>query len=141
MIFNIGLIRLSKVLVLMVFFMHFYACVWYFVAKIEGFQPDCWVIYHGLIDAPNITKYLTAFYWYIFCNSASYLIRVMQTATTVGYGDMNVNNDTERILAIVLMIFGVGFYSITIGTCTSILSTMDSKELKLNVFICKYIYI
>ena len=113
--------------------MHFYACLWYFVAKFEEFRPECWVVYHGLLDAPNITKYLTAFYWYIYYIYIYIFNRVLQTATTVGYGDMSVNNDTERILAILLMIFGVSFYSITIGNLSSILSTMDSKEMKLNV--------
>ena len=60
--------RLSKVLILMSFFVHFYSCLWYFMAKIEGFQPECWIMQHGLLDSPNLDKYLTAFYWY----SASY---------------------------------------------------------------------
>ena len=58
-----GVTRLSKVLVLMAFFMHFYACLWHWMAKLEGFQPDCWIMQHGLLDASNTVKYLTAFYW------------------------------------------------------------------------------
>ena len=38
----IGLGRLMKVLVTMLFFVHLYACLWYFLAKYGGFQPECW---------------------------------------------------------------------------------------------------
>ena len=58
-----GLIRLSKVLITMAFFMHFFSCFWYFIAKSEGFKPSCWIMVHGLLDASNLTKYLIAFYW------------------------------------------------------------------------------
>ena len=58
-----GMTRLSKVLILMAFFMHTYSCIWYYVAKVEGFKPDCWIMTHGLLDASNSVKYLSAFYW------------------------------------------------------------------------------
>ena len=59
--------------------------------------------------------------------------RVLQTLTTVGYGDMPLSNNSERILAIILMIGGVGFYSYTIGNLSSIFSDIDSKQAKFNV--------
>ena len=65
--------------------------------------------------------------------------RVIQTLTTVGYGDMPIYTTEEHILAITLMIFGVGFYSYTIGNLSSIFSNVDSRQSKLNVHI--YIYI
>ena len=86
---------------------------------------------HGLIDASNYSIYLFAFYWYIYIYIIKF--RVLQTSTTVGYGDMGANNDTERLLAIILMLFGVGFYSYTIGNLSSILSSIDSKQMKLDV--------
>ena len=52
---------------------------------------------------------------------------------------MSVGNNTERIIAITLMIVGVSFYSYMIGNLSSIFSSMDTKEMKLNVYI--YIYI
>ena len=53
--------------------------------------------------------------------------------TTVGYGDMSVTTSLEIILAITLMIGGVGFYSYTIGNLSSIFSNMDSRQSKLCV--------
>ena len=134
-IYIIGFIRLSKVMIIMEYFVHFYSCLWYYIAKFEGFQPDCWVVYHGILDASNTHKYLMSFYWYNISIIYIYIYinRVLQTVTSVGYGDMNIGNETERILAIILMIFGVGFYSYMIGNLSSIFSTLDTGQMKLNV--------
>ena len=57
----------------------------------------------------------------------------MQTSTTVGYGDVTAVTNGERTFAIILMIFGVGFYSYTVGNFTSMFSNEDSKNRKLKV--------
>lgn len=49
------------------------------------------------------TKYIYSLFW------------AVQTITTVGYGDLTPYTDKERIIAILLMFFGTGFYSIFIG--------------------------
>ena len=71
------------------------------------------------MDSDIWDKYLASIYF------------VVQTLTTVGYGDMSVVTSTEKIFGIVLMILGVGFYSYTIGTLAAILSSVDLKEQKL----------
>ena len=72
-------------------------------------------------------QYLVALYW------------VMQTTTTVGFGDIIAVTNGERSFALVLMIFGVGFYSYTVGNFTSLFTSEDSKNSKLKVNI--YIYV
>jgi hypothetical protein len=62
-----------------------------------------------------MTQYLVA------CNWA------LQTLTTVGYGDISIGTTTERLMSILWMFFGVGFYSFTIGNLASIISSIDSK--------------
>ena len=129
-IYNIGLTRLTKVLILMTFFVHCYSCLWYFMAKLTNFHPDCWIVRAGLVDSSNLLKYLNSLFWY----SVIYIIhRVLQTLTTVGYGDMPVTTELEIILAIFLMLFGVSLYSYTIANLSSIFSNMDSRNTKLNV--------
>lgn len=74
-------------------------------------------------------KYLAAFYW------------VAQTSVTVGYGDIYPVNALERYkigrfvfyssfrgICIVLMLFGAFVYSLTVGSLSSLLSKLDSKN-------------
>jgi hypothetical protein len=52
--------------------------------------------------------------------------------STVGYGDMTSVTVLEKIFSIGVMIFGVCFFSFTIGSLASIFNRMDSKEAILN---------
>jgi len=95
------------------------ACLWFFQAKLSNFPSDCWVHAEDLIDADPGRQYLVAFYW------------AFQTLTTVGYGDVTVGTDLEKILAVCWMIFGVGFYSYTIGNMTSMIASFDEDNQEL----------
>ena len=46
-----------------------------------------------------------------------------QTVVTVGYGDINSGNTSERIFSSFLMFIGVFFYSFTIGNVTTLLAS------------------
>ena len=54
------------------------------------------------------------------------------TMSTVGYGDITGGTLFEMTISIVLMIFGVCFFSFTIGSLASIFNRIDSKEAVLN---------
>ena len=60
---------------------------------------------------------------------------MLQTITTVGYGEMPITTETELYFALILMIFGVSFYSYTLANLSSIFSNIDSRSAKLNVYI------
>ena len=47
--------------------------------------------------------------------------------TTVGYGDYTPRNDIEKVVAIVLMIIGITFFSYVLNSFTAILTTYDKK--------------
>ena len=51
--------------------------------------------------------------------------------STVGYGDITSYTEIEQTLAIVWMLYGVCFFSFVIGSLSSMLSSMDSKEMDL----------
>ena len=53
---------------------------------------------------------------------------ITQTVVTVGYGDINAGNTTERLYACFLMFGGVLFYSFTIGSLSSLISNIDTKS-------------
>lgn len=112
---NSGITRMLKVFVAITFIVHLMSCFWFLVAKFENFSPDSWVVRYGIVDSPNSFQYLASVYW------------VLQTLTTVGYGDISAGTDAERIAAVIWMIIGIGFYSFTIGNLSSIINTIDVK--------------
>ena len=91
-------------------------CFWYFSAKMVDFEPNTWVVRYKLIDSDNQTKYLTAIYWAI------------TTAATVGYGDIVPLTQLEVVLAIMWMVIGVGFYSFTVGSLSSFMMSIDTRD-------------
>lgn len=74
----------------------------------------------GYLDENDGRIYVAAIYW------------SFTTMSTVGYGDITAETNLERILATVWMLFGVCFFSFTIGSLSSIMARMDSKEVVLN---------
>ena len=124
----VGIKRLLGVLIIFFFICHFFACMWFYIAKYEDFQPDCWVVVYGVRDEGVGSLYLICFYW-------------VMTLTTVGYGEIIPHNNSERAVATIFMIVGVGFCTYAIGTITSILANTDSRKKKLKVYLYIYIYI
>ena len=45
----------------------------------------------------------------------------------MGLGDINAHTNSERAICILWMMFGVGFYSFTVGSISSVLSSMDTE--------------
>ena len=105
---NQGIAKLVGVIFIILFLNHFVACLWYWLA--EFLQPtdgqednDYWVVRQELEDDTDGMKYVVAIYW------------AFQTLTTVGYGDISATRDYERLIALIWIILGCGFYSYTIG--------------------------
>lgn len=95
-------------------------------AKFMDFSDDTWVRQIDFIDKSEATSYYWCLYW------------AFQTLTTVGYGDFGAYNIYELVITIVWMGFGVAFYSIVLGTMTSILTeqmfNQESLQNKLKAF-------
>jgi CRP-like cAMP-binding protein len=96
--------------------LHIMACFWYFAAKLNDLDPDTWVFRFGYMDATEGRLYLASLYW------------ALTTLATVGYGDITPGTNIEKCLAMAWMVFGMIFFSFTIGSLTSMLSGIDTKE-------------
>lgn len=76
---------------------HWLACGWIYL---RGFAED----------TDNVTKYITSLYW------------VIETLTTVGYGETTPLTNAQYIYAMIIMLAGVGTYGFIIGNVANILS-------------------
>jgi hypothetical protein len=99
---------------------HLSACIWFLIAKMDDFSPDCWVTRLGMIDEDSYDLYIHSFYW------------TLTTVTTVGYGDISAGTTTERAYSLFIMSIGVLMYSFAIGSLTSIVASIDAKNSKVN---------
>lgn len=90
--------------------------MWYFSARLGDFSPDSWVLRAGLQDEGKAMQYLASVYWTI------------ATATTVGYGDITPLTQAELIVTILWMVVGVGCYSFTVGSLSSFLTSIDTRD-------------
>lgn len=94
-------------------FCHFTSCLFYLLSTLHKYN---WSLATNLENKTNFEKYAVCFYW------------VVQTVLTVGYGDIPLQNSTERIFAILLMLTGVIFFSFTVSAISSIILAVDNKE-------------
>lgn len=111
---NAGIVRMISVTISVFFLVHLVGCIWFLTAKLDNFNPNTWVVRLGYLDQTHSTQYLACLYW------------ALQTLTTVGFGDINAVTIPEKIIAILWMIFGVGFYSFTIGNLSQIIAMIDT---------------
>lgn len=112
---NPGIDRLLFNLFTIFIFCHIFACLWHFIGLSNHGN---WIQQQGLDDAEVFERYITSLYW------------IVQTVITVGYGDIPVTGMTEQIIAIMAMFAGVIFFSITIGSLTTVISEMDKRGIQ-----------
>jgi len=121
-----GITRLIGAVFIVLLLAHFTACMWYFSAKLDNFNPDTWIMRYKYMDEEEGDIYLIWLYFAI------------TSLTTVGYGDISAFTTAEMIIAMLWMMFGVGVYSFIVGTLSSVLSSMDAKtemvETKLELY-------
>jgi len=56
----------------------------------------------------------------------------VQTYVTVGYGDITVTGNVERIFAVTIMLIGVFIFSYAAGSVASIMANLDEQEAIIN---------
>ena len=115
-----GMSRLFGGLFAVLLMTHFFACIWFLSSKIDNFSPDTWVVRKNLQDQDNGTLYLTSLYF------------ICTVLTTVGFGDIYPVTVIEKFIAMIWMIYGIGFYSFVVGNLSSVLSSLDQKQAFIN---------
>lgn len=109
--------RILKLISLAFLLVHLFSCFYYMASKFHDFSNDTWVVQTGTIYKDRWDTYFTCLYW------------AFQTLTTVGYGDISPQNSWEIAISCIWMAFGVAFYSIIVGSLTSIITdTLFSND-------------
>jgi hypothetical protein len=83
------------------------ACIWFGIARLYGYNGT-WIAKAGLKPIPSIDNYVASLYF------------VVQSMTTVGYGDVSASNTIERGIAIVFMLIGVLLFLAVIKMLTEV---------------------
>lgn len=83
------------------------ACIWFGVARLYGYNGT-WIEKVNLEFVPSIDNYIASLYF------------VVQSMTTVGYGDVSASNTHERAIAIVFMLIGVLLFLAVIKMLTEV---------------------
>ena len=112
--------RLIICLILILLLIHFTSCIWNFTVRLDNYEPKTWIVRKHNLDKSNIELYFIGVYF------------AVTTIFTVGFGDYSAATQLEQIICILLELIGIGFYSFVLGVTTSLLTSIDQKEIMLN---------
>ena len=115
---NAGFERLIFFVIIFLVLCHISSCFWIILTKLDD-NPVTWMTVGGYEDSSNWEIYTASFYF------------VIATITTVGFGDISAETNSERVMCSILMCIGVFSFSFSIGSLSSMLSTIDSRDSKL----------
>ncbi len=94
---------------------HSLSCLWFLVAKLQDFHQGTWVARYGYLDAGVGEQYVASLYF------------IVETITTVGYGDISGGTPAEQLFCIGLMLIGVVAYSMAISTFSTLMSQANRR--------------
>lgn len=102
---------------------HIAACMWYYIASLEGHGDYSWTQLYlgeetfGPDGSPNAASaYVSALYW------------AAATLTTVGYGDVSAHTDAERGFALLMIVVGALIFASMVGKMVQMANAMYERE-------------
>ena len=95
---------------------HNLTCLWIMVSSLEDTSAENWPVRYDNSDQTTLEIYFSSLYF------------IFSTLTTVGYGDIVPLTNEEKVFTVLVMAFGIAFYSILIGKINSILSSLDNQQ-------------
>ena len=95
---------------------HNLTCLWIMVSDFEEKSTENWSIRYNNSNDSALEIYFSSLYF------------IFSTLTTVGYGDIVPLTNEEKVFTILIMAFGIVFYSILIGKINSMLNSLDNRQ-------------
>lgn len=112
-----GIVRTSIFLGYIIFFCHWVACSWFYVAWNEKdrdtpqWSDDIW-------DNSKLQNHLRCLYWAIV------------TLNTIGYGDIHPATQLETIMTVIVIILGASMYAGVIANMANIVAQLDRTSVR-----------
>lgn len=97
---------------------YFTACLFYFISSLQGDDNLNFMTYNGIADETYSNFYK--------CIMVCYMS--ITTLSTVGYGDLYPISNLEKVIGIVIMLSGVGFFSYVMSSFIQIQSTLEKEN-------------
>lgn len=126
-----GIFQLIKLMAFLFFLTHLSACIWHFVAQYEisnGFETN-WLQVKSLQNEPWMKRYIYSLYFSLV------------TMMTVGYGDITIQNETECVVNIFMIIYGCVVFAYTISDIGVIFKEMYQEEKEFKLFFILFLII
>ncbi|OQR95998.1 voltage-gated ion channel superfamily [Thraustotheca clavata] len=113
----IAVTQLSKYALFIIMLSHWMACLWGCIAQYEDNIVN-WEDIYQVNSTSSSTLYIASLYWSVM------------TIGTIGYGDVPIVSNTEKIVAILCMTIGCATYSFIIGSVCGLdhLNTFMERE-------------
>uniref|UniRef100_H2V5I6 Voltage-gated delayed rectifier potassium channel KCNH4 n=1 Tax=Takifugu rubripes TaxID=31033 RepID=H2V5I6_TAKRU len=110
---------------------HWMACVWYFIGRseIESNSSTSWDIgwLHELAKRLG-TPYLLSGGPSVRSSYVTSLYFALSSLTSVGFGNVSANTDSEKIFSICTMLIGALMHAVVFGNVTAIIQRMYSRR-------------
>uniref|UniRef100_A0A8C3A3A6 Voltage-gated delayed rectifier potassium channel KCNH4 n=1 Tax=Cyclopterus lumpus TaxID=8103 RepID=A0A8C3A3A6_CYCLU len=105
---------------------HWMACVWYFIGRKEIESPGSWDIgwLHELAKRQGSWN-SSQYYGNTYVTS---LYFALSSLTSVGFGNVSANTDSEKIFSICTMLIGALMHAVVFGNVTAIIQRMYSRR-------------
>ena len=112
--------RIIRLVTIAFFITYFIGCFWYTISENLNSDVDVqrrmtFVRFFHLEDESNWRKLIISCYY------------ILTTLATVGFGDFYPVSDTERLIAVFLMLCGVAFFSYIMGSFIEIIANYRRK--------------
>lgn len=113
---NANVRRILSAIVVLIIISHIFACLWYFIASLQGLDYNTWVFQTGYLDSDLTYLYLTCIYF------------TLAVLGQIGYGDIVAYSNSEKVMVIILMTFGSILTSFIISNLIRTLSNIETKS-------------
>lgn len=111
-------------ILIMVTFLHLFACTWYIVGNLEPTGTESWISINGFQIKDELESYLISFFL------------MVTSFTSCGYGDIISHTNSEMVIKLVVIISGSLLYGIFLGRVTDyrseLMVSQEKREMKLN---------